>query len=161
MKPSSSVAMFYKYFILPSAWRELCLGESGSRCLPLPDIYFGSMFYFPVSRDMVLKPFFVFTVFWGYQARSKSCRSDGKTCTDTVGFGPGSVSLFLWVRKGQMLCFAMWLLDEKYCFSSLSSFKFQSAIPTVISHFYRKTKNLQSLYLCLYAFKANTEIWSF
>lgn len=40
-----------------------------------------------------------------WRIRSKSCRSDGKTCINTAGFGPGLVALFLWVRKGQMLCF--------------------------------------------------------
>lgn len=94
--------------------------ESGSRCLALPDSYFSNTFYFPVVCDTVLRPF-VFIVLWGIQARSKSCRNDRKTCTDTVG--SGSALLFLWAKKGQMLCFAMWLLDEKYCFSSLSSFK--------------------------------------
>jgi len=74
---------------------ELCLGEAGGRCLALPDTDFGSTLYFPVVRDTVLKPWFVFIVLWGYQARPKSCRGDGKTCSDTVGFGPGSVSLFL------------------------------------------------------------------
>lgn len=69
------------------------MGESGGRCLVLPESCFGTI---PVLCDTVPKPCFVFIVVWGHQVRSKSCRSDGKARVDTAGLGPRSVSLFLY-----------------------------------------------------------------
>lgn len=144
--------VFYKYLILLSAWMELCLGDSSSRCLALPDICFGSTStcLFCVTR--------CWSHVWYLQSFEDTRPSPkaGKPQEDLHWHR------WLWTRfrhcvspskKGTNAVLCCVALLENAA-SYLQSFKFQSATPSIISHFCIMSKNLKTFILPFVCFQS-------